>query len=90
MRTWRLELPNAYRQFDYNTITDIVMTLKYTARDGGGGFKTTVESAIRDLTQTMVLDARTTGLVQGYNVGKYALEARAENNLDRMSARWRG
>src|SRR5262249_36677525 len=44
------------------------MTLKYTARDGGAGFKTTVEGAIRDLTAAMVIDARTTGLVQGYNV----------------------
>jgi hypothetical protein len=32
---WRIELPNNIRQFDYQTITDVVLHLKYTARDGG-------------------------------------------------------
>jgi hypothetical protein len=66
--SWRIEMPQAFQQFDYNTITDVVVTLKYTARDGGGNFKATVESAIKDLTANMVVDAQTTGLVQGYNV----------------------
>jgi len=65
---WRLEMPQAFQQFDYNTITDVIMTVRYTARDGGEGFKGTVESAIKDMTSKMILDAKTTGLVQGYNV----------------------
>lgn len=33
--TWQLELPNDFRQFDYDTISDVVIHLRYTARPGG-------------------------------------------------------
>lgn len=32
---WRLELPSAQLQFDIDTISDVVMHVRYTARDGG-------------------------------------------------------
>lgn len=32
---WRFTLPKDFRAFDYSTITDLVMHLRYTARDGG-------------------------------------------------------
>jgi peptidoglycan hydrolase-like protein with peptidoglycan-binding domain len=32
---WRLELPAQFRTFDYNTISDVILHLRYTARDGG-------------------------------------------------------
>ncbi|MCF7985558.1 MAG: hypothetical protein K9L70_14235, partial [Thiohalocapsa sp.] len=32
---WRLELANEYRQFDYQTISDVILHLHYTAREGG-------------------------------------------------------
>jgi hypothetical protein len=32
---WRLELPSAFRQFDYGTISDVVIHVNYTAREGG-------------------------------------------------------
>ncbi|MCP4399234.1 MAG: hypothetical protein GY801_18270 [bacterium] len=32
---WRLELPEQFRQFDYNTISDVVLHVNYTARQGG-------------------------------------------------------
>jgi hypothetical protein len=35
--TWQLELPDRFRQFDYETITDVVLHVRYTARDGGEG-----------------------------------------------------
>ncbi|PHN01147.1 Tc toxin subunit A-related protein [Flavilitoribacter nigricans] len=34
--TWRLELPSTLRQFDYNTINDVILHMKYTARQAGG------------------------------------------------------
>jgi hypothetical protein len=37
--TWRLELPAEFRQFDYDTIADVVLTLRYTARQGGAELK---------------------------------------------------
>lgn len=33
--TWRLELPSELRQFDYNTITEVILHIRYTAREGG-------------------------------------------------------
>ncbi|MEU0094821.1 neuraminidase-like domain-containing protein [Kribbella sp. NPDC006257] len=32
---WQLSLPDKFRQFDYESITDVVLHLRYTARDGG-------------------------------------------------------
>jgi hypothetical protein len=37
---WRLELPADVRQFDYKTISDVLLHLKYTAREGGSSLKT--------------------------------------------------
>ncbi|PTQ91459.1 hypothetical protein C8R30_1323 [Nitrosomonas nitrosa] len=33
--TWKLELPSDFRQFDYNTIADVILHFRYTARQGG-------------------------------------------------------
>jgi hypothetical protein len=33
--TWRIELPNDIPQFDFDTIADIVLHLRYTAREAG-------------------------------------------------------
>ncbi len=33
--TWRLELPSKFRQFDYGTISDVILHMRYTARQGG-------------------------------------------------------
>jgi hypothetical protein len=38
--SWSLELPTELRQFDYNTISDVIIHVKYTAREGGTSFKT--------------------------------------------------
>nr|WP_320014186.1 neuraminidase-like domain-containing protein [uncultured Desulfobacter sp.] len=34
--TWQLKLPVEIPQFDYETITDVIIHLRYTARQGGG------------------------------------------------------
>lgn len=33
--TWRIELPHATNRFDFSTISDVILHLRYTARDGG-------------------------------------------------------
>ncbi len=33
--TWNLSLPTPLRPFDYATITDVILHIRYTARDGG-------------------------------------------------------
>ncbi|PYH31237.1 uncharacterized protein BO87DRAFT_418304 [Aspergillus neoniger CBS 115656] len=44
---WRLEFPSQFRHFDYNTITDVVIHLHYTAVDGGEQFAGTAASAAK-------------------------------------------
>jgi hypothetical protein len=62
---WRLELPAALPQFDYATITDVVLTLRYTARDGGSAFRQTVENALAALLTEMEIDDTRKGLFAG-------------------------
>lgn len=45
--TWRLELPTEVKQFDYNTISDVVIHVKYTAREGGSSLKDVANKAIK-------------------------------------------
>jgi hypothetical protein len=43
---WQIELPNAIRKFDYESISDVILHVKYTARDAGGLLKTAAENNI--------------------------------------------
>jgi len=43
--TWRIDLPAATNAFDVTALDDVVMQIKYTARDGGDEFRKTVASA---------------------------------------------
>jgi len=52
---WRLELPKTFRQFDYGTISDAILHVRYTARDGGLAFRGTVEVDLTTALNTMVL-----------------------------------
>ncbi|MEZ4429002.1 MAG: neuraminidase-like domain-containing protein [Nannocystaceae bacterium] len=45
---WRVELPVTVRGFDYSDISDLVLTIRYTAREGGALFKSQVEQGLRD------------------------------------------
>jgi hypothetical protein len=66
--TWLIEMPDTFRQFDYDTISDVILHLKYTARDGGSGFRTLVSSVERELLDEMTLAASRSGLYQAYNL----------------------
>ncbi len=44
--SWRLELPATIRPFDYATISDAVIHISYTARDGGPELKSAVNADI--------------------------------------------
>jgi hypothetical protein len=36
---WQLELPSSIRQFDFSTISDVILHLRYTAREGGDALR---------------------------------------------------
>jgi hypothetical protein len=68
--SWRLELPTASRQFDYQTISDVVIQLSYTAREGGGQLKTAAEKNISQRLNQMLnlLAAQNASLVRAFSM----------------------
>lgn len=46
---WRLELPTQFKTFDYNTISDVILHLRYTARDGGNELSSGAAAAATNL-----------------------------------------
>ncbi len=51
---WRLELPVIFRQFDYDTISDVILHLRYTAREGGVPLR---DAAVVNLQEALKQDA---------------------------------
>lgn len=50
---WTLSLPSIYRSFDYNSISDVVLTVRYTAREGGlSPFGTEVQNNLKSAAGT--------------------------------------
>ena len=45
---WRFELPSGFRAFDYGTISDVVMQIRYTALDGGDKLREAAAGAVTD------------------------------------------
>jgi len=50
--TWKLSLPTPYRQFDYNTISDIILHVKYTARSGGERLEGKANQCLKEILAT--------------------------------------
>jgi hypothetical protein len=46
--SWRLELPSRIRQIDYDTIGDVVVHVRYTARDGGARLRDQASLDVED------------------------------------------
>jgi hypothetical protein len=62
---WRFRLPKEFRPFDYGTISDLVIHLRYTARDGGETLATKASQTLSDRLNDLTRAASTqTGLVQ--------------------------
>jgi Tc toxin complex TcA C-terminal TcB-binding domain/Neuraminidase-like domain len=59
---WRIELPDKFRQFDYDTITDIVMRLRYTSVDGGDKLKAPAAGSVEDYIKSVEELSREEGL----------------------------
>ncbi|KAH6856078.1 hypothetical protein B0I37DRAFT_425036 [Chaetomium sp. MPI-CAGE-AT-0009] len=45
---WRFQLPEGFRAFDYGTISDVVMQIRYTALDGGDRLREVAAGAVQD------------------------------------------
>lgn len=65
---WELELPTEIKQFDYNTISDVVLHIKYTAREGGDTLKRAANSELRHQLDTIKQGLNQSGLHEGLHV----------------------
>ena len=65
---WRLELPSEIRQFDYNTISDVILHVKYTAREGGSSLKNLANASLKDRLATLTQRLSETGLHVAINM----------------------
>jgi hypothetical protein len=59
---WRIELPDKFKQFDYATITDVVMRLRYTSVDGGDKLKAPAADSVQDYIKSVEGLSREEGL----------------------------
>lgn len=61
---WRIALPKDFRQFDYDTISDVILHIRYTAREGGDPLR---EGAI-DRFKQLVNDAQAAGCARLFSI----------------------
>ncbi|HEX7140755.1 MAG TPA: hypothetical protein VF219_23080, partial [Vicinamibacterales bacterium] len=66
--SWRLELPQTVRQFNYNTISDVILHVKYTARDGGSSLRGLAETSLKDRLSAIKQQLSQTGLHLALNL----------------------
>lgn len=64
LSTWRIELPKDFHQFDYATISDVVLHLRYTARAGGDSLR---KAAVDNLTKKIAA-AEAAGSVRLFSI----------------------
>lgn len=66
--SWRLELPTEVRQFDYDTISDVILHVKYTAREGGSPLKSVAEDDLNTRLAAIKQDLSEKGLHVAINM----------------------
>jgi hypothetical protein len=66
--SWRLELPTEIKQFDYETISDVIIHVKYTAREGGSGLKSLANGVLKDQLDAIAQGLEENGLHVAINM----------------------
>jgi hypothetical protein len=66
--TWRLEMPDEFRAFDYDTISDVVLHLRYTAREGGGLLRQRAVAEIAELVDSFTQPDGQQGLARVFSL----------------------
>lgn len=65
---WRIDLPDKFRQFDYDTITDVIVRLRYTAVDGGDKLKKPATDSMLDYIKSVEDLSREEGLFAAFDL----------------------
>jgi len=64
---WQLQMPNEFRQFDYDSISDVVLHINYTAREGGDVLGDAAEEHLLAGINALVTGADAPGLHQPFS-----------------------
>lgn len=59
---WQIQLPKDFRQFDYDTISDVVLHLRYTAREGGEPLKNHAVTELQNALNEFFAHRRSKGI----------------------------
>ena len=65
---WRLELPKDFPTFDHDTISDVILHLRYTAREGGESLRRQAGTELTGLVNAAVLSAEQAGLARSFSL----------------------
>lgn len=73
--TWRIELPTELRPFDYDTITDGILHMRITAREGPPQFKNAARDQLRSSLNEITRPDTRTGLFEAVSLASEAPDA---------------
>lgn len=65
---WSIQLPATFREWDYDTITDVVMNLRYTSKDGGDKLRSAAEGFVEQYVKTVEDLSRDQGLFAFFDI----------------------
>jgi Tc toxin complex TcA C-terminal TcB-binding domain len=65
---WQIELPASFRQFDYDTISDVTLHVRYTAREGGGLLKQKAALELQTALNDFIRSEGQQGLAQVFSL----------------------
>ena len=65
---WRLEMPPTFRPFDYDTISDVILHVRYTAREGGGTLKQQARAELDAALNDIATSAEQPGLARIFSL----------------------
>ncbi|EXL65559.1 hypothetical protein FOPG_18219 [Fusarium oxysporum f. sp. conglutinans race 2 54008] len=67
--SWSMEMPVQFPQYDYDTISDVVLTIRYTSRQGGAALAAQASAELRDKALDAIAIAESNnGLVRLFNL----------------------
>lgn len=68
--SWQIRLNSDFPQFDLSTVSDVIIHLKYTAREGGEALKNVVVTEFNKKMNDMALAENNKGLFRVYDIKK--------------------
>ena len=68
--TWNLQMndPDVFAQFDYTTITDIILQVKYTSRNGGSQLRSIASSSLQKVLKSIADQTPPAGLFRAFDL----------------------